>query len=168
MMSDGVVTLDVREDLRQGREPCGAILRLVDELLEGQQLRLLVPFEPVPLYSLLRGRGFGHRSRLLEGGDWEVVFSRDPDVAPPPNAPANRASPCGCAAVVEFDARGLEPPQPMVRILEALSVLPAGVTLQARTDRQPVHLYAHLEQRGFSGQSEVQPDGSFVTHIRRP
>ena len=67
-----------------------------------------------------------------------------------------------------MDARGLEPPQPLVKILEALATLPAGAQLRARTDRRPMHLYAQLEERGFTGESEEQKDGSFVTHVRRP
>lgn len=68
--------------------------------------------------------------------------------------------------IVTLDARGLEPPQPMIRILETLATLPAGAELQARTDRRPMHLYAVLADRGFIGTSEEQADGSFVTHIR--
>ncbi len=67
---------------------------------------------------------------------------------------------------VEMDVRGLEPPQPMVSILEALPSLPSGVALLARTDRRPMHLYKILELRGFLGESTEQPDGSFITLIR--
>jgi uncharacterized protein (DUF2249 family) len=63
------------------------------------------------------------------------------------------------------DARGLEPPMPMVKILEALSALCPGVQLRAHTDRRPLHLYAQLESRGFVGQTVEQPDGSFITYI---
>ncbi len=69
--------------------------------------------------------------------------------------------------VVEVDARGLEPPQPLVKILESLAALPAGAELRAFTDRRPVHLYAQLEERGFAAVTEEQPDGTFLTHIRR-
>ncbi len=68
---------------------------------------------------------------------------------------------------VEVDARGLEPPQPMLRILERLATLPAGATLRARTDRRPMHLYPLLAERGFTAETEAQSDGSFVTFIRR-
>lgn len=70
-------------------------------------------------------------------------------------------------ALVTLDARGLEPPQPLVVILEALAGLSEGAELRARTDRRPLHLYALLEQRGFTGETEEQHDGSFVTTIRR-
>lgn len=70
-------------------------------------------------------------------------------------------------ADVTVDVRGLEPPQPLVRILETLAALSGDTTLHAHTDRRPMHLYAQLEPRGFVGESEEQTDGSFITHIRR-
>jgi len=66
-----------------------------------------------------------------------------------------------------LDVRGLEPPQPLVAILEALASLPEGGQMLAQTDRRPLHLYPLLEQRGFTGQTEEQHDGSFITIIRR-
>ncbi|MSU61079.1 MAG: DUF2249 domain-containing protein [Pedosphaera sp.] len=65
-----------------------------------------------------------------------------------------------------LDARGLEPPQPLVVILEALERLPKSAEMRACTDRRPLHLYALLEQRGFTAETEQQNDGSFVTTIR--
>jgi uncharacterized protein (DUF2249 family) len=70
-------------------------------------------------------------------------------------------------ADVFVDARGLEPPEPLVRILEAVSSLPREAQLHACTDRRPMHLYSQLEQRGFKFESEEQADGSFITHIHR-
>jgi hypothetical protein len=55
----------------------------------------------------------------------------------------------------------------MIKILETLAKVPADTELRARTDRRPIHLYAQLEERGFSAQTEEQTDGSFLTHIRR-
>jgi TusA-related sulfurtransferase len=69
--------------------------------------------------------------------------------------------------VVKLDARGLEPPQPMMKILEGLAALPAGAELLAHTDRQPLLLYPMLEQRGFTHETNQQSDGSHLTHIRR-
>jgi hypothetical protein len=69
--------------------------------------------------------------------------------------------------VIQLDARGLEPPQPLMNILEAVATLPEGATLQARTRWRPALLYAELAQRGFIGESTEQPDGSYLTHIRR-
>ena len=50
----------------------------------------------------------------------------------------------------ELDNRGLQPPEPMVRILETLSALPDGDELHASMDREPLLLYPELERRGFT------------------
>jgi uncharacterized protein (DUF2249 family) len=184
-MSKKTVTLDVREDIRQGREPFSKIMQTVARLKPGENLRLLAPFQPVPLYGVLAGQGFSHTAKATAEGDWDVLFSREPGGAPTAPAagstgsagqsqrPATRLQDAGAAAactgtpVLDVDARGLEPPQPLVKILEALESLPQGAELRARTDRRPMHLYAQLTERGFSGETEEQPDGSFVTHVRR-
>lgn len=171
-MNPGIKTLDVREDLRSGWPVFDKIQATLSTVGQGEVLRLLVPFEPLPLLMVAAKKGFGHKSKQLPEGHWEVLFSRDVDTISQTNHPNSlAASACGCelqdfAEVIEVDARGLEPPQPMALILEALASLPRGAKLQARTDRRPVHLYMHLEGRGFVSGSEEQKDGSFITHIR--
>ena len=157
-MREKVVRLDVREDIRRGREPFSKIMQTVAQLGDEESLLLTAPFEPEPLYAVLAKQGFGHNSKPLDSGDWEVLFTRTSQTG---------ASVAPSKKVIEVDARGLEPPQPMVRILEALAELPEGVELRALTDRRPMHLHPQLEQRGFIGKSEEQSDGTFVTLIRR-
>jgi uncharacterized protein (DUF2249 family) len=174
-MSDTTIKLDVRNDIRNGQEPFGKIMQTVGGLKDTEQLLLIAPFEPAPLYAVLAQRGFAHQSKPLPTGDWEILFSRTegapastttpPAPALTAHAPASRA--CNGTPVLDVDARGLEPPQPLVKILEALASLPLGVKLRAHTDRRPMHLYAQLEERGFIGESEEQQDGSFITHVRR-
>ena len=176
-MSSEIVTLDVRDDIRNGGEPFSKIMSAVARLRPDENLLLVAPFEPIPLFHVLAGQGFGHEARQTESGDWEVLFTRNGEShAPERRPPARRESRgpeyrAGSETVapirfVEVDARDLEPPLPMIRILEALAGLPAGVGLRARTDRRPMHLYAQLEARGFAGETEEQSDGSYVTHIR--
>ena len=169
------ITLDVREDFRTGQSPCDKIKGALDRVGPDETLRLLVPFEPVPLFTLAESKGLAHSATRSPEGDWEVRFSHQV-VANPATAVAAVSSftACGCgcsksepAEILDVDARGLEPPQPMVKILEALSTLPTHAALRAHTDRRPVHLHPLLEARGFAGESEEQSDGSFVTHIRR-
>ena len=69
--------------------------------------------------------------------------------------------------IIELDARGFEPPQPLLKTLEAIATLPAGATLKLYTRWRPALLYAELEKRGFIGESQEQSDGSCITHIRR-
>ncbi len=167
-MSAKIVTVDVRDTIRWGGDPFSRIMSAVTALRAGQVLRVIAPFEPVPLFGVLEQRGFSHKATLLPEGDWEVFFERAGAQPPrekaipgglPPSDPST-------ASVIEVDARGLEPPQPLVVILEAVSALPPGATLRAHTDRRPMHLYPQLESRGFVGETEEQKDGSFITHIR--
>jgi uncharacterized protein (DUF2249 family) len=68
--------LDIRPILRRGGEPFETIMTTIDALEPGQPLRLLAPFEPVPLFHVLGSRGYTHEAHELPDGDWEIVFSR--------------------------------------------------------------------------------------------
>jgi uncharacterized protein (DUF2249 family) len=168
------ITIDVRNDIRNGREPFSRIMGAATLLKDNEQLLVLAPFEPAPLFAVLEKQGFRHTAQSTSTGDWEVRFDRDSQASPSEVPPARiaQATRTGAAPspakVLEVDARGLEPPQPMIRILETLATLPAGAQLEARTDRRPMHLYPQLEERGFTADSQEQPDGSFITYVRRP
>ena len=170
-MSDNTITLDVREDIRAGREPFSKIMATVARLEAGTKLVLITPFEPRPLFHVLAKQGFRHDCQRTATGDWQVLFSRTEEIpattqSAPDISPGCDSSVTHPAEVIELDARGLEPPQPLVTILEAVTTLSPGAMLRARTDRRPMHLYAQLEERGFTGESQERADGSFITHIR--
>ena len=173
-MSGKNVILDVREEIRKGGEPFSKIMSAVAELRPDENLLLVAPFEPVPLFGVLAGQGFTHTARQTESGDWEVLFKRKGEVGVQASdcSPTtlkrelqHAGSPCP-VQFIELEACNLEPPQPLIRILEALTALPAGMGLRAHTDRRPMHLYAQLEARGFTGETEEQSDGSYITNIR--
>jgi uncharacterized protein (DUF2249 family) len=167
------ITVDVREDIRNGNEPFSKIMAAASQLQFGEQLLLIAPFEPKPLYAVLGRQGFTPNARALGSGDWEVLFTRYQNalVESPAESRTTMDSRNGTESpqeqILEVDARGLEPPQPMVTILEALEAMPTNALLRARTDRRPMHLYPQLEQRGFAAQTEEQTDGSYLTCIRR-
>lgn len=71
----GVVRLDVRPTLAAGGEPFGEIIAAADALPEGGVLEILAPFEPVPLYRVMRHCGFAHIATLLPGGDVLARFT---------------------------------------------------------------------------------------------
>lgn len=167
-MNETIVRLDVRPDIQEGREPFSKIMAAVAELAEGQSLLLIAPFEPAPLFGVMANRGFAHQATPRANGDWEVLFTREREPDFDEDEPSEPPSECDHSAeVLELDVRGLEPPEPMVQILEALPMLPRRAQLMARTDRRPVHLLPQLEERGFTGEPEEQSDGSYVTMIRR-
>jgi len=69
-----IIRLDVRQTIASGGEPLEDILAAADQVAEGGTLELLAPFEPVPLYPVLRLRGFVNRDHPLEDGDHLVTF----------------------------------------------------------------------------------------------
>ena len=86
-----------------------------------------------------------------DDGAFEITFTPR-RVAPPPP--------------LLLDLRGLEPPQPMLRVLEEVEKLPDGGAIVALTRFRPVHLLEILEERGVLADSSEQPDGSHETIIR--
>jgi uncharacterized protein (DUF2249 family) len=150
----GRVLVDVREDIRRGAEPLARILAAVEALGADQVMVLRAPFEPVPLYRVLAERGFAHSTERRGADDWWITFSRDPAAAAGPRA--------------TLDVRGLEPPEPMVRVLESADRLAVGGELVVIHDRRPIFLYPQLEARGFAHETEEPEAGVVRIRIRRP
>jgi uncharacterized protein (DUF2249 family) len=148
------VDVDVREDLRAGREPFQRIFDAARALPSGSVLRVRATFEPAPLYAVLAKHGLSHAVERLADDDWRVWFHRAGDAHAALAADASAAESeapqaGGDAGVVVLDVRDLEPPEPMVQTLEALAVLPRGATLVQLNVRVPKFLLPKLEERGF-------------------
>ncbi len=164
------MTLDLREELRRGGEPLPRILAAVGQLAPEQSLYLLTTFEPFPLYAVLGRKGFGHEAIRHGEGDWEIRFRPGAGSAPPKPAVAREApdTPTGGwpTPSVFIDNRGLQPPEPMVRILDAFEHLGAGAVLEAVNERDPVFLYPELQARGAAIHTE-KVQGGIRLLIRR-
>jgi uncharacterized protein (DUF2249 family) len=63
--------------------------------------------------------------------------------------------------IINLDACGLEPPEPMERVLEALSTLGAGDRICMLIDREPRPLYSILERNNFSYETTARDDYLF-------
>jgi hypothetical protein len=75
----------------------------------------------------------------------------------------------GAAAVPAspaLDLRGLQPPEPMVRIFAALERAP-GEPLRAILPHEPEPLYALLRERGFRYAGGTRPDGGYELLIEK-
>jgi uncharacterized protein (DUF2249 family) len=141
--------LDVRPLLRAGEEPFQAIMEAVSSLAPGQPLRLIAPFRPVPLFSVMANRGFAASDRALDSGDWEVLFTpvQIPDESEGLAIGSSLSAVFWGEPVMELDLVDLEPPEPMVRILETLESLQPGDVLFALLAREPVFLFPELAKR---------------------
>jgi len=161
------VHLDVREDIRRGHEPFAKIMATVKALAPEQALVLRAPFEPVPLLAALGKRGFAHWAEQSAPDDWTVWFYREPSApAEAVAGPSAAASADGDMAVL--DVRGLEPPEPMVQILERLDTLRPGQRLVVLHERRPMLLYPQLDERGFLHDTEEVEPGLVRIVVRCP
>jgi uncharacterized protein (DUF2249 family) len=155
------VDLDVRPALRAGGEPFEEIMATVGALKPGEGLRLLATFKPTPLFHVLGAKGFTPAARELDGGDWEVLFTPSAGKAAAPGATAAPA-PDGSdwpAAVRHLDNRDLDPPEPMVRILETVEAMAPGEVLSALLCREPIFLFPELAKRGHRWRGAFEDDG---------
>jgi len=154
------VELDVREDMRVGREPFSRIMVAIAKLGADEVLHLHTIFEPVPLFGVLEKRGFSHESARISAHDWSVwlwrtdrdTVTRESDLEEPPpsGSPALAGSGEAGRPTVWLDVRGLEPPEPLVRTLAALEELPDGHELVQINARVPQLLFPLLAERGFA------------------
>jgi uncharacterized protein (DUF2249 family) len=151
MQAGETVVLDVREVAPRDRH--SSIFAALSELPPGGVLNLLVDHEPLPLWYQLDAEQPGRFgwTYLEEGPElWRVQIERSGDGEPEP---------------LVLDNRGLEPPEPLVRILEALTGLRECQQLVALMDREPLLLYPQLAGRGFAHATAEQADGSYQVRI---
>ena len=181
MKGKKVVELDVREDLKNKREPFKKIMEAIKPLQEGDQFILHAIFKPTPLLKLLKAKGFSYEVQQQAPDHWTVIFTKqkrrfsltslfgskqDQDTAP---APSHSGNPMvdeeEIAQSVEndlkkegnvyrLDNRGLEPPKPMMRTLHQLSRMKPGETLIITNERVPVFLFEELKELGYDYQYE--------------
>ncbi|ODS59243.1 MAG: hypothetical protein ABS36_01970 [Acidobacteria bacterium SCN 69-37] len=148
--ADLVVECDVREELRAGAEPFARIMAAARSTPEGGLLKVWATFEPAPLYAVLAKQRFSHFAERMAADDWCVWFHREA-AADAPTPTTDAPAPIDPETdIILLDVRGLEPPEPMVRTLEALATMPRGKTLVQINVRVPQFLIPKLEERGFT------------------
>ena len=158
-----------------GRLKHAQIFQRWSDLPVGGYFVLLNDHDPVPLRYQFEAEfpaAFSWEYLATGPDELRVKITKLRAVSAPANAAPAAAKPGAVSSattegVQEIDARGLEPPEPLIRILDALESLPAGVRLRALTDRNPCHLFGEAKQRGFRHDTAEQPDGSWVTLLDR-
>ena len=168
-----VEVLDVRPAIAQGEEPFHAIMKTASSVPPGSAFRLLVGFEPLPLYDALAKLGFDHWT-LHQDDCWSVLFYRDPAVRQPrktaaPSEPAadDRDRDVATTVDVSIDVSELVPPEPMIKILRELEALPPEGRLLAHHVRRPIHLYDRLDDMGYTHETREPAPGRVEILIRK-
>ncbi len=134
----------------------------------GEYFLLLNDHDPVPLrYQFAAEFPGAFAWEYLMSGPDEFVVKITRLTNPGESGESAEGSGAEGKDVVEVDARGLEPPEPLMRILGALESLSLNQRLRAITDREPCHLFGEAENRGFNHETSQQADGSWVTLLFR-
>lgn len=173
-MTNKIVELDVREDLKNKLEPFQKIMTAIQNLQDNDTFVLHAPFKPLPLYPIMKGKGFSYDAEKVGEKHWKITFTKNLTKA---TASTNnevqhiKEDDSVELETMVLDNRGLEPPQPMMRTLaklEKLGKTGRNSTLTIINDRRPMFLYEQLDEQGYEHRTEEQTDGSFKIEIFRP
>ncbi len=151
-----VIDFDVREMLASGADPLKEIQQKVKSLENGQVLKIINTFEPVPLIKLLEKQGFSSFVKNITKNHIETFFFKENvSVSQEIETPTTDSSDWVAllqqydGKLVEIDVRHLEMPMPMMTILESLESLPENKALYVHHKRIPVFLLTELKEREF-------------------
>lgn len=75
-MEPKVVEIDVRADLKKKIEPFQKIMDAIADLREKDSLILHAPFQPVPLYAVMKAKKFTHLTEKMGEKHWKITFVR--------------------------------------------------------------------------------------------
>ena len=110
----------------------------------------------------MRAQGWAAHTEQ-QGDVWHVWFY--PDARATPERAEAKGERAPLQPSVEIDVRGLEPPQPMIVILEKLVAIGPGAQLFVHHHREPVLLYEKLALRGYGARTEKLGEGDYRVHI---
>jgi uncharacterized protein (DUF2249 family) len=157
---DGIHPLDVRSELAKGKDPFPSIMKKLEQVPAGEALKLINSFEPIPLIRKLERKGYGHYveekgdelvlTYFRKKGDERSHGAKKGSKGEQVEADPDRMREQYGEEAASIDVRGLEMPEPMMRILEHLRQMPSEEGLYVQHERVPRYLLPELEQEGFS------------------
>ncbi|MDF2923617.1 MAG: universal stress protein [Paenibacillaceae bacterium] len=170
------IELDVREELRQKKDPFELIMGTVKKLGKNDLLVLHATIKPTPLLGLMKLKGYSHKVEKIQADYWITMFVHkslapllkqdDPEESAEDEEPQMRA-PGEPPRTTHLDNRGLEPPQPMVRTLAALKNAAPGDRIIIHNDRVPAFLLEEIKEMGYPCDIASQADGSAIVTIEK-
>ena len=166
LKSADIIELDVRPVIASGSDPLNLIIEKIKTIKEGQALKIINSFEPIPLIVLLEKRGFKSYTEAISEHLTETYFYKNTESLPTEILLTPEVSKDWNEKLLEFknhiqtiDVRMLEMPLPMLKILDALNNLPAETALFVYHKRIPVFLLPELADRNFGYRIKEICDG---------
>lgn len=172
-----IIDFDVRPILASDKDPLKDILQKLKSLRSNECLRVINSFEPTPLISLVRNKGF---QTCCERQDPDLVFTyffRET------GAMARQDWPEPVVEVIEsfgevakrfqgkiktIDVTALDAPLPMHTILAELKKLKEDHALFVHHKKVPVYLLPHLHDEGFEFVIAEERKGKVFILIFKP
>lgn len=148
--------LDVRPIIEGGDDPFQLIMKTIKTIPNNGVLKIINTFEPIPLINILREDGWQSEVTRPEEGV-VLTFFKKGDTATNANLESTAAPLADfdkkmqqyCEKLKTIDVRPLEMPEPMVRILSELEVLPQDQALFVHHKKFPKFLIPELKNRGY-------------------
>jgi uncharacterized protein (DUF2249 family) len=160
--------LDVRPIISSGADPFKDIMSAVKNLTDGNILVIKNSFKPVPLYTVMEKKGFSNYTEFSDNC-YTVYFykavnnSNNSSV----NSLQERIDENAFENILEVDVHDLQPPEPMLKILETLSQIDEKTVMLVYHHREPVLLYPKLEERGYRAYCEKIGENNYKILIAK-
>lgn len=162
---ENVVELDVRPILDSGGDPLNTIMMNVNKLNAQQALKIINTFEPTPVIMILEKRGFVAYTEIVNSnlvhtylyntsGAGEIKAEIKNDAAGWQEMLAKFEG-----KLDEVRVEKMEPPLPMMMVLEACDKLQSDRAVYVYHKRIPVFLLPELQDRGLDYRINEITDG---------
>lgn len=154
-----LVSMDVRPDIEKGEDPFKVIMAAIKKLPDDSVLEIINIFEPIPLISHLKDKGYSSFTDRPDDGAvhtyfWKAEEGRQDEelqeVEEVEEPSFEQKLKSFGDKIKTIDVRGLEMPEPMMNILIETEKLPEGYGLYVHHQRIPQYLLPELKKRGLN------------------
>ena len=153
-----LVTMDVRPDIERGEDPFKLIMGALKGFPADSVLEIINIFEPIPLISHLKDKGYSSYTERPDDGAvhtyfWktgEIKKEKLPEIDEVEEPSFEQKLKSFGDKINTIDVRGLEMPEPMMNILIETERLPEGYGLYVHHQRIPQYLLPELKKRGLN------------------
>jgi len=157
MDSSAIVVLDVRPTIESGADPFKEIMTAVKEMKELETLQVINVFEPIPLISILKEKGYKSWTNEINANEYHTFFRKETALShqeivaemPISEGSFEEKLVSFGGNIREIDVRLLEMPEPMVNILKEIETLPDDYVLLVNHKKVPQFLLPELKSRDF-------------------